>query len=479
MRRLVGTAAALLVLGTGCATADPSGGAPPVGNGQLDQPWQRGDEPWRGILVTDDSSPARVSIDGTPALPAAAAGYRWVPPTEADLRALAERHAGGSVDEAAIPGGSPDLVSFDAGDGWFWASSDTLGAALEPPGLARWSWMDRAAREHPPVVNFDRMKPCPAGTAVPPEAIEFFRPLGVDLVANGRLDCDAGAVWVRLDVVIDGLPVVGLTATALVLDGRVIDASGPFVELQPLGDLELAPAGEVVRRLASGPGLIPEDPSCGEEPCDFTTAEAALALAIVSTGGIGGHDHTVGNVVPGPDVSLLVPVLRATSTTDLPVNVGIPHRSAVALSSALLVDDPEEADAARRADEVAADQLVDADRSFGCEGDALALLVCSSSFTVVVGDPVVITVSAEVHGPVGATACAPLLEVDFGDGTTATAPPPRSGTLVSARTVHVFREPGVFTVEAHRASRCEVAQPGGGSEPPYDETESLQVTVTS
>jgi len=72
----------------------------------------------------------------------------------------------------------------------------------------------------------------------------------------------------------------------------------------------------------------------------------------------------------------------------------------------------------------------------------------------------------------------PVLTLDLGDGTTRIAPPPRSGTLVTARTVHTYDEPGTYTVVAHRASRCERPAEPGGSEPEYDDTYSLQVVVS-
>ncbi len=121
---------------------------------------------------------------------------------------------------------------------------------------------------------------------------------------------------------------------------------------------------------------------------------------------------------------------------------------------------------------------VDGERTNGCAGNGNLLFVCSSTFAPSVDQPLVITVGAEVNDPVGGADCAPVLRLDLGDGTAATAPPPRSGTLVTARTVHAYDGPGTYTMVAHRASRCERPADGGGTEPEYDDTFSVQIVVS-
>ena len=488
MGRLVARALAMvsLLAVAACGEADPAAPSPTDAerttagaDGAAEEgAWVRGAEVWRGILSGGvPGDPATVSIDGAPDLPAVAPAYRFLPSTVDDLRRVAERYAGGRVEPGIMPGASPDLVGFEVADGWF----HLLGSGTSSLLYSNWSWTDRSWREDPPDISLDFMVTCPPDTPVPASATDFFRTLGVEVVPNGRMDCVGEVVWARFDVLLGGLSVVGMTASAMVdADGRVVDATAPLMNFEPLGELELAPTAEVVRRLAYGPGQVPEDPACGDEPCVYTTSDAALALAAVTTGGIGNHDHTVANAVPGQNVQLLVPVLRAGSTTPLAANTGTPHLSAIALSSALLVDDPGHADLARRADADAAVERVDVDgeRTNGCAGNGNLLFVCSSSFAAAVDQPLLITVGAEVNDPVGAADCSPVLTLDLGDGTTATAPPPRTGTLVTARTVHAYEEPGSYTVVAHRASRCGRTAEPGGSEPEYDDTFSLEILVS-
>ena len=492
MGRLVARALAMvsLLAVAACGEADPAAPSPTDAerttagaDGAAEEgAWVRGDEPWRGILTAGaEVGPEGVSVDGWPELPTAAPAYRYRPSTVEDLRTVAELYAGGPVEPGTMPGGSPDLVGFEVADGWFHAYGGLFGPVTYPPLYSSWSWTDRRWREDPPDISLDVMMSCPADTPVPAEAIAFFRRLDLEVEPNGRMDCVEDVVWARFDVLLGGLPVVGTIALAMVdADGRVVDASAPFMTVEPLGELELAPTAEIVRRMAYGPGQVPEDPACGDQPCVYTTGAAELALAAVTTGGTGHHDHTVANAVPGPDEQILVPVLRAPSTTSLAANTGTPHLSAIALSSTLLVDDPAHADLARRADAGAAAEVADVDgeRTNGCVGNGNLLFVCSSSLAPSVDQPLVITLGGEVNDPVGAADCMPVLTLDLGDGTTRIAPPPRSGTLVTARTVHTYDEPGTYTVVAHRASRCERPAEPGGSEPEYDDTFSLQVVVS-
>ena len=471
----------LVVLLAGCG----AGGGGVGVDGEADSPdaieqgtWVRGDEPWRGLLTTAGRPElGAISMDGMPSLPATAPAYRLLAPTKDDLQEIAETYAGGPVEEGIMPGGDPESVSFDAGDGWFIdGGSLPVGARSFP--MSTWSWVERLEREHPSDLSYEDLQTCPAGTPVPTVAAEFLGALGYEVVPNGRLECMGRGVRVWLQAHIDGLPVAGGTGVVLVVDGRVVNAMMHFLKVEPLGELELAPVGEVVRRLAYGPGIVPEDPACGEQQCQFDTAQAELALAPLSTGGVGFHDHTVGNMVSGPDDFLIIPALRVATTTPMAPNTGIGHRGAIALSSAVLVDDPANADAARRADESAAAAGLEAQPTNGCAGYAQTLAVCSSSFEVAAGEPVVITISGEVNDPVGGSECTPILTLDLGQGELRTAPPPRSGTLVTARTVHAYAEPGEYTVIAHRASRCEQPAGEGGLEPEYDEVEQIVITVT-
>jgi hypothetical protein len=472
-------AVAVMITTAACGQAGVGAGDGPTQKAETqDAAWVRGDEPWRGLLASAGEPDAgAVSFDGVPSMPATAPAYRLVAPTEDDLRAIAERYAGRPVDEGIMPGGSPDLVSFDVGDGWF-HDGGTLGTGGPASAMGTWSWTERREREHPSGMSYDEMQTCPADTPSPTAPAAFLGPLGYDVVPSGRMECAGPGVVVRLDLRLNGLPVAGAMATVVVVDGRVVDATVPFLKVESLGELELAPAAEVLRRLAYGPGIAADDPSCGEESCQFGTSQAELGLAPVSTGGVGAHDHIVNGAVPGPDVWLLVPTLGVVTTTPAVPNTSLSHRWAIALSSALLVDDPTGADDARRADVIAAQAGLSDEVTNGCAGAGERLAVCSSSFESSAGDPVVITVSGEVNEPVGAADCAPVLTLDFGDGTIATAPPPRSGTLVSARTVHAYAASGEYEVTAHRASRCEQPAGGGGTEPEYDEVEHLMITVS-
>lgn len=435
-------------------------------------PGARTDEPWRGLLLGAGPSEQPSAVSGAAAaLPGTAPGYRWRPPTVDDLRALADRHAGRPVEAQIMSGGDPELQSFETGDGWFMLPPH--GAAS--PSAVTWTWIDAAFRTDPSGVDYETLATCPAGTPVPVEALTFFTELGLEVAPDGQLECTGTAVRVRLESRVDGLPVVGVRGSAMVLDGRVVDASMPLLTLEPLGELELAPAAEVVRRLAYGPGVVPSDPAC-EGTCAYDAAGAELVLGVVSSGGEGPHDHTVGHSVPGPDEPLLVPALRVMTSTATSRNLGVPSRSAVALSSALLVDDAADAALARQADEVAGAAAAAGGPS-GCAGTAVPLAVCSSAFEGAAGDPVVLVSAGEVNDPVGASGCSPVLTLDAGDGTVRTAPLPRSGTLVSSRMVHVYEEPGTYTVTAHRASRCTSPASPGGSEPEYDETVQLRVLV--
>lgn len=467
----------LLLVTAGCGVASEQ---PDPRETAADDSWERGSEPWTGVILAggaDVTQSAHVSIDVVPELPAAAPAYYFVAPTPDDLERLAELHAGGPVEPGIMPGGSPDLIGFDAGDGWFHAHRDSLADDHLELLYDDWSWTQRSWRESPPPGVDDELLPCPAGTPVPAAIEHFLAPLGIDIQPTGRMECAGPITRVRFDVLLDGLRILGSGAYALVdAEGDVVEASAPFMTFAPLGDLELAPVAEVLRRLVDGPGTVPPMYRCSD-PCVFSTRDASLALSAFRIGGLGHHDHTPSNVVPGRDEQLLLPVLRAPArgATDT-LTRHLDAQSALALSSALLVDDPDHAEAAREAD--SRQTLPYVPGSSGCAGLHPTVLVCSSSFAVAVGEPVVLTLAGEANIPVGASECDLLLDLDTGDGRTYPAPPPRVGTLVSSRLVHSYDEAGTYTVTVHRASRCQQPAPGGGTEPEYDDSAHVTVTVT-
>lgn len=442
-----------------------------------DRTVERGDEPWRGILLHPGSVlPATVAIDGTPTLPPSAPAYVVRQPTLDDLRDLAERHAGGPVEPGVMPGASPDLVGFATGDGWFLAHEGTFASGGAGASGATWSWADRAWRERPfdeaPSWNPD---PCPPATPVP-DASEFFAELGLAVVATGRLECAGPVVTAQVEAVIDGTLVVGMGGLVTADEtGTIVEVSMPWLPVAPLGDLELAPVDEVLQRLARGSHPVWVAGGC-PDPCALTTRAASISLAPVVNGGIGGHDHTVTNLVPGVVQTILLPALWARPIVDAPPAEAVGGQAALAVSSALLVDDPAEAETARDVD-AAATMPTGPVQAACASREPWRLGICASHPTIAAGQPLLITVSGEVNDPVGATECSPLLEVEMGDGVTVTPPPPRAGTLVTSRFVHWYAEPGVYTVTAHRASRCTVTAEPGGTEPEYDETTQIEILV--
>ncbi len=95
-------------------------------------------------------------------------------------------------------------------------------------------------------------------------------------------------------------------------DGAWVRGDEPWRGILTAG-AEVGPEGVSVDGWPELPAAAPAyryRPSAVEDqPCVYTTGDAAIALAAVTTGGIGNHDHTVANVVPGPDEQILVPVL--------------------------------------------------------------------------------------------------------------------------------------------------------------------------
>ena len=163
--------------------------------------------------------------------------------------------------------------------------------------------------------------------------------------------------------------------------GTVVHAWAPFSLVSSLGDVALAPPAEVLRRLRYGPGLV-SGWACNEA-CTLTTKGSSSALGLVRTGGLGSHDHIPGNVIPGRWEHVLVPALRLTGGSPSAANSGV-----LTISSALLVDDPAQADAARRADGGSAQQ------GGGCVGNVVAL--CSSATSADVSLPIMFTIDGEV-----------------------------------------------------------------------------------
>ncbi|MGI8694419.1 MAG: hypothetical protein ACR2JK_16225 [Geodermatophilaceae bacterium] len=435
-------------------------------------------EAFRGILLDDLELEHRsVVVDEIPELAETGPAYQVVPPSVADLRALAEAHAGGPVQPGLPPRATTgDLTGFDAGDGWFTFYTDFFGQA----GAVgeSWSWVQEAwSASQIPQREAPVEGPCPAGTPLHEEAVRaFFKRLGIDVeIASGGY-CIGKDIHVQLGLSVDGHPLLGPYAGATVNGaGEVVSASASLLHLKAIGDVPLAPVDEVLRRLVHGPGLV--SGTC-HDSCSITTAGASLGLALVRNGGIGsGHDHTPGGIVDRPLLQTLLPALRlpATSVTS-PEGRGALFSGVLAVSSAVLVDDPEDGDAARLADETSVVYQSDAQ---SCIGNSLYEVgLCVSNPAPVAGNPVLLTIDSERYEPVGASGCDPLVTLDPGDGTPATSFVPRAGTLLTGRVAHRYPEPGTYTVKVHAASRCEHPAPGGGTEPEYDYAEQLRIMVT-
>jgi hypothetical protein len=431
----------------------------------------------RGILLEPiNLAPRNVDISAPVSLPRSAPAYAIEPARTSDLRALAERLAGGPVTEARGPGFSEDLTSFSTGDGWVYAVAEYLDR--DTWHAEHWTWTDaewraklQAQREP------DLEGPCAAERSVRAEraTAEFFERVGVQVRLDPPTDvCFGDNMMVELTVLVDGLPLIGLGAGAIVdSSGAVVEARGPLWRLTSLGAVELAPPEAVLSRLVRGPGLVAGD--CFPD-CSLSTEGATLGLAIATTGGEGSHDHHPGGIVERPPTQLLVPALRVPATNDDPRAT---HQGVLAVSSALLVDDPDQADAARQAD---ASSSGPPPADLACTGNDQgpnpALAVCVSASRSRVGVPVLLTVSGERYEPVGASGCRPLFTLDPGDGTGAQPFVSRSGTQITARIAHVYAESGTYTVTVRAQSRCSTPAPGGGTEPQYDNVVQRTVVVT-
>lgn len=432
----------------------------------------------RGMVLSDvDLAPRTVEIGAPISLPRTGPAYLVEPARMEDLRALAEQYAGRPVIEGLPPGYSTELTGFDAGDGWFTSETGSLNSHTYPS--AGWGWIDAAWRTETltnPAPGF--LGPCgnPRTAAIEQAVADFFERIGWDVALNPPVGLCPGEITpVKVSVFVDGLPLVEFGGTAMVDGaGKVVEAGGPLLRLTTLGDIELAPSSEVLRRLVQGPGLVPGD--CYSE-CSLDTDGATLGLALGTSGGMGNHDHIPGGVVDDPPSRVLVPALRVPAVG--PYQDGETHQGVLAVSSAFLVDDPAQADAAREADATSSDS---AEAAAGCStGDPEpnpVALVCTSQPRPTAGTPILLTAYGERYGPVGASDCQPVFTLDPGDGSGEQSFLPRSGTLITARVAHTYTEAGIYTVVLHGASRCATPASPGGTEPEYDYSARLTVTVT-
>jgi hypothetical protein len=310
--------------------------------------------------------------------------------------------------------------------------------------------------------------------------MEFYDQVGLQVELLRSIDdCDGGLTTVHVTPLVGGLPMVGGFAEARVdASGRVVEAGGSLARLSPIGDVELAPATEVLRRLAQGPGQM--NWNCRAD-CTVRTAEARLALAPATNGGFGGHDHTPGGVVEAPASHVLVPAVVAPGDGSGHPDNNLPdvsYSAVLAISSAVMVDDPAQAEAARRAD---ATSTVPPASGPACAGQPEAfpvIAVCTSQPHPTAGVPVLLTANGERFEPVGADGCKPLFSLDPGDGSGPQSFLPRSGTLITARVAHTYTAPGTYDVVVREASRCSTPAPGGGTEPEYDQSAHITLTVT-
>ncbi len=469
LRRWVASATFLALVAAACGTTAPT-------EPRSADPYA----PLRGLLLDQaDLAPVVVDVGAPLPLPSTAPAYAVEPGSAEDLRALAERHAGGPVTEGLGPNFSPDLISFDTGDGWFLAPPDAVGGATSNGG--GWSWYEAGWRNetvHHPVPM--SQGPC----ATPPDArtrravLDFFDRIGEPVEVVLPIEQCVGDLAIVIVVpLVHGLPVIGGFSSAWVdPSGTVVQAGGSLLRVTSIGEVALAPAEEVLRRLVHGPGRVAGNCYDG---CTLHTDGARLALAFATNGGSGGHDHIPGGVVDELPSQVLVPAIGVPGDRSFPgSNPDVSYSGAIAISSAVLVDDPAQAEAARRADATSTDPTATGP---ACASDPAAwpvIAVCASRPQPVAGNPVLLTAYGERYEPVGASGCRPLFTLDPGDGSGAQSFLPRSGTLITARVAHVYTEPGTYTVVVRSASRCSTPASPGGSEPEFDLSSRTVVTVT-
>lgn len=305
--------------------------------------------PLSGILLGADDLAARSVEDGAlPTLPRSAPAYTVVFPTAGDLERLAELHAGGPVEPEASPLSQSGEPSFTTGDGWFAMTPGQESDSYAADRLG-WGWMQQAWFEvgqgSAPLID------CPPASGVDAVAQQFFAVLGLDVVLDGARRCTALATWLSFDLLLDGLPVVGVHVEATVDSaGTVVSASAPLLVVRPLAEVTLAPTNEIQRRFVAGPGFLSMYYPCRD--CTWAVdSERPLGLALTTDGGLGPHDHIPGGVAPGEPGQFLVPALSVTATFTWRGNSQVVSRGVVAVSSAELVADPAEAGTARLADE--------------------------------------------------------------------------------------------------------------------------------
>ena len=129
-----------------------------------------------------------------------------------DLRALAERYAGGPVTEELGPGFSADLISLSTGDGWFTTTTEGLNA--ETWNGDGWGWTDAAWRRdvlaHP---KPETSGPCSAepGPHIGKAVEEFYERVGVPVELVLPIEhCVGDRATVYVVPLVDGLPLIGM-----------------------------------------------------------------------------------------------------------------------------------------------------------------------------------------------------------------------------------------------------------------------------
>lgn len=441
-----------------------SGGSPGSTSG-------RSEAPLRGLLLGEDDLTPRVVGEGPiPELPDRAPAFAVSMPTAGDLQWLAERHAGRTVQSEPYPGASAGEPSFGTGDGWFTMNpgppdDSTVADALGWTFVDR-DWFEAGRLTAAPV-------PCRVEDSVYDAARAFFARLDMLVTVAAQPRCADQVTQLEFTLVIGGVPLIDTRVIAFVdPGGRVVEAYGPLLAIRPLGDVALAPDNEIRRRLVHGPGFLAPYFPCRD--CTWSVDPVQpLGLALAVNGGIGLHDHTPGGIVPGQFGRFLVPAVHVTTTYTWNGVSRQLSRGVVAVSSAEMVDDPAEVQAARAAD-------VHADAALAeCRGENdYGLGLCVSRLSTTVDAPVSLTIDGEVYVPVGAKGCDPILTLEAGDGTPPRSFTPIAGTLVTGRAAHSYAEPGTYTVVGRSESRCERPGSGGaGEETEYQFWQTLVITV--
>ncbi len=338
---------------------------------------------------------------------------------------------------------------------WMWISKDSYASAasIDP-------------RAEPP-----RPGPCPAGVVVPADTVTaFFDRLGITVRLEPDVECAGPDIWSKLAILVDGRPVTGLQASAIVdANGSVSYGHGPLVGFEPHVEVPLAPVEEVLRRLVHGPGVVSGYSGC-PGPCELSTRGAETGLAVATVGGVGQYDHLPAGVVFEATRQYLLPAVRI-------IGAGSPDRplgftsAVLTVSSSVLVDDPTQSPAAAQADRTS--------ESVGpaCSGEgALYLAVCVSATETAPGAPVLFTVGGDLLPLMG---CHPEFTLDTGDGAPLRSFAPPWGTQLTGRVAHTYDDPGQYTVTVRSATGCPgplTSEPGDIFDV-YDVSETIVVTV--